>query len=241
MKKICCVLFLLGLLCLGFTSVSNASLFYVWTDTTRDGFKDLLLGSINGYEGVISGKNNYNYYSHSAHPVNGPDPFPLRLQMFVYEKTNNGRDFLHIMGGKDDAGRNRWYDFAMEIDILGSTRDPYTVRGDEGKEFLESSEDHFEGDWSFKKNTDGGVVGGLKGDWEAKITILDSELNKHLFASNGSKNIQLNGYPDQGYDTFFISKTGRLPDPEVVPEPATVLLLAGGLLGGAFMRKKDSR
>lgn len=229
-----------ALLSCGLAPLADASIFHVWTDTNNDGAKDFLLGSINGYEGTLTGKNNYDYYSHSGHPVNGPNPQAHRLKFFVYERTTNNRDFLNIIGGADEKGhQNHWHDFSLDIDIWGSTLDPRIVRGDENREFNETSEDHFEGDWSFKYNSDGGVIGGLKGDWEARIVFNDTELNRHVFASDGSQNININEYLfEKEYDTYFISYTDQLPGGQaVIPEPATMLMFSTGLLG-AFARRR---
>ncbi len=240
MNKTLTTLVLTILLSFCLTAQADASSFYVWMDTTFDGLRDTLIGSINGYEGTRTGKNNYNYYSYSAHPKKGPNPEKNELKMFIYERTSNGVDFLNIMAGKDNAGPKRWQRYSMDIDLFGSTRNPLIVQGDEPKEFDETSPDHFEGNWRFKRNTDGGVIGGLKGDWEAKLVLNKSQLNKHSFASKGSSNIRIDKYLDRGYDTYFIAQTDQLPETNAVPEPATVLLMGGGLIGAFARRRKRS-
>ena len=116
MNKLIRFIIIVTVFLFGSISIANASIFYVWVDTIGDGVKDTLLDSISGYEGTLTGKNNYDYFSFSGHPVNGANPQAHRLKFFVYERTTNGRDFLNIIGGKDAAGNS----FCFSTSVLMS-------------------------------------------------------------------------------------------------------------------------
>jgi len=233
MKKI----LILGVVLLAVTlgvQTSEASIFSVWADSTGDGLRDLYLGNISGYTGNKWGKANYNFYSDSGHPINGPTPGDFALKIFMYEKTSVDNAWLNLIAGADNAAHgSTWYDVEGVVSITGSSLDPSVALSDDPGELIETSPDLFTGDWSFNKNSDGGVIRNLRGDWFAKIEFGDSDMTTHGFYSADGDVIFTDNL---GYNTFFICSSSDACPP--IPEPASMMLLGTGLLGLIGFRRK---
>jgi len=148
------------------TIAESHPVIYVWQDTDGDGVKDAFLGSVLAYSGGLTGADNYNYYSASAHPVAGPTPVGYESKMYFYE----GLDGLSFgMFHNVDEGGSPDNEVLLDLDITGTN--PDVLLSDDSGELSKPSSNHFDGEWSYGDNTDGGVIGVLDGDtWEIVIT-----------------------------------------------------------------------
>ena len=148
-----------------FATANSPTVICVWQDTDSNGVKDTFLGYIHAYSGSLTGANNYDYYSASAHPIVGPTPVGYESKMYFYEGTD-GLSFgmfhnIDVFGSPDNIVH--W-----DVDVTGTDADVWL--GDEPAEFTESSPNHFDGNWHYWYNTDGGVIGNLIGNWEIVVT-----------------------------------------------------------------------
>lgn len=150
------------------------------------------LGEIVAYSGDISAIENYNYYSASAHPINGPTPIGFELHNFFYE----GPDGLmlnfygNIDGGGSEANKftlkivtqnNNGADNLVFIDDPGS-KDAVTVsKTNSGHTYL--------GTFQYWSNTDGAIIGPFSGeDFEigVEIGIAGDLQGARFYSANGS-------------------------------------------------------
>lgn len=143
-------------------------------DMVDDGEK---LGEVSAYNGDISTDANYNYYSASAHPINGPQPSGYAGNVFFY----NGSDglsfnfFFNVDNGGSKDNTVKW-----EISTKGnSNQDAIMVADDpNGNELTDMSPlddwKRYLGDWRYWSNTDGGAIGPFVGyQYEIKVKMID--------------------------------------------------------------------
>ncbi|MEW5802445.1 MAG: hypothetical protein AB1847_10140 [bacterium] len=228
---------LLGLLCVtilfGLAGLAEAT---TLIDIYQGG---TLLGSVTPYTGLITGAANYNFYSDSGHPINGPEPVFKEGEIFFYDGSD-GLNFNVIfskegIGGA--AGSAQW-----DITITGSTTNLSVRVTDDASELRENVTTHvFTGRWGWNnQNTDGGVIGEIGGsEWIITIDPIAYSLdNLKAYSASGSS-YALNLNTDASGD--IILKPASSP----VPVPATILLFCSGFLGllgigGIKKERKDN-
>ncbi|UCE28879.1 MAG: hypothetical protein JSV85_06355 [Candidatus Bathyarchaeota archaeon] len=148
------------------TTANNSTAICVWQDTDGDGVKDNFLGQVHAYSGGLTGADNYNWFSASAHPIAGPTPVGYESKMYFYQ----GTDGLSLgMFHNIDAGGSPNNVVNWDIDVTGTDADRF-LSDDNLVEFSETTPNHFDGAWHYWFNTDGGVIGNLTGNWEIVIT-----------------------------------------------------------------------
>lgn len=182
--------------------------------------EDEKLGEVSAYVGDISTDANYNYYSASAHPINGPTPSGYAGNVFFY----NGSDglsfnfFFNVDGGGSADNTVKW-----EISTRGNSNQDFVMVADDPNanelNLLPNPNAGFDksylGDWRYWSNTDGGAIGPFSGDqYEIKVKMLDRgdvaniKFYSQLSTANGAidDDIEILGQ-DMGNDapdTFFV-------------------------------------
>jgi hypothetical protein len=185
------------------------------------GFK----GTIEAYSGVLSAQENYEYFSHSAHPVEGPNLRYNRGGIFFYDGPE-GTTFNAIFNKERQPGDIRTQGMASwNIEVL-SPGDPAVLFSDDLRELRETSPDVFKGRWEWRNNTDGGIIAGLEQPFWAML-IDPKEYagleTLRVFSADGSR-INLNLNTGWRGTTIF---TLHMP----VPDGGSTLAMALGAFG----------
>ncbi len=198
------------------------------------------LGNINPFTGGITGAANYNFFSWSAHPINGPAPVEKEAHIFMYDGLD-GLNFTTVFSKEDSnnvgAGRVKW-----DISIAGSTTGTAVRLSDDGSELTETSADFYRGRWKYNnKNTDGGVIGEIGGAaWTITIDPIKYQNVSALkvFDYSGSF-FSLNLNTDITGEIVLAAAAEPIPS----PEPTTLLLMGIGIAGlaGAEVRRRRKR
>jgi hypothetical protein len=233
-KKVIAILFAVTLVitCLPTLTIAESqAVIYVWQDTDGDGVKDAFLGSVLAYSGSDTGAANYNFYSDSAHPIAGPTPVGYETKMYFYE----GSDGLSFgMFHNVDEGGSASNTVLWDLDITGTNPDVFL--SDDSGELSESSSNHFDGDWIYGDNTDGGVIGELDGDtWDIVITpILWGDITTwDIYTADGSS-INLN----KDYTTYLTVIPPPAPVPTLMPIGIIALVGLLSVVAAMSIRRK---
>lgn len=191
----------------------------IWPDHNQDGKADSLLplGYISSYRGSESAFANYNYYSDSAHIINGPTPTGFESRVFMYQPDNSDGIYLFFYFNVDNGGSGdnqvSWDIVSKRNSLLDSvivTDDPNAAKV--GKELTLVSQDsntqssYYQGRFHYWSNTDGGVIGPFKGtNFEIGVNVLSSgDLNKATFFSSDNKTFSLTDQ-NNNLSSFIIS------------------------------------
>ncbi len=154
---------LLILLSLGWAS-SSAQAYYIQVLQGSS-----VLGTVSPYTGTLTAANNYNYFSNSGHPVNGPTPMAQQGRIWFYEGSDGlAWNVIFNAVGAAFNGSASW-----NINITGSTSNPGVVLSDDAGELKEPTSNQFTGNWNWfasSKATDGGVIAPLGTGWTINVT-----------------------------------------------------------------------
>ncbi len=253
MKKLF-ILCAIGLLACAGSAHASISLFDVWQDTNNDGVKDSYLGQIQAFSGTESAVANYDYKSASYHQVNGPAAEAYKSKLFMY----NGGDglsfgFFHNIDG---AGSQYWNHVKWDIDFLNLS--PNLALVDDN-----TPENHgeigmvpdlvtggYDCGWAYIRNTDGGVLNNLSPSdpyWEIIINPSEfGDVQEWMASSADGNDIRLwknptmipSSVPDLHYYKATNAYTTYISP---VPEPATMILLGAGLIGGGLVARRKRK
>lgn len=175
------------------------------------------IGDISSYKGYLSAAMNYNYYSASAHPIVGPHPEEYEGHFFFYEgKEGLALNFFYNI----DAGGSSNNQVKMEVSVHGNDQIDKVLLSDDGNEVKKSSSadgvNIYSGKMHYWFNTDGGVIGPLKGDdFKIHVKIFNVGDNKTVgfHSSNGeSLALQTGVSAAEAYSEFVIYYAGEVED-----------------------------
>lgn len=189
----------------------------IWPDHNKDGKADdlLPLGYISSYKGIESAFANYNYYSASAHIINGPAPSSFESRVFMYQPNDSNEIYLFFYfnidaGGSEDnqvswdvkTSRNSLLDSVIVTDDPNSGT-PELQRVSQSPDEQSSA---YQGRFHYWSNTDGGVIGPFKGtNFEIGVNVLSSgDLNKATFFSSDDQKFSLTD-TNNNLSSFIIS------------------------------------
>jgi len=185
-------------------------------------------GTIEAYSGVDSAVANYDYFSHSGHPTEGPNLKFNRGEIFFYDGPE-GTTF-NVLFNKEknnQADPNTSGLVSWNIAAL-SFGDPSVLLSDDKKELKEDGSDFFKGRWEWNNNTDGGIIQGL--DLPFWAVIIDPKEYQgvdslKVFSADGGRiNMNLRT-GERGFMFFAV----HVPD-----AGGTIYLLSAGVFGLAL-------
>jgi len=165
----------------------------IWLDVDSSGkiAAKNYLGEIVPYTGRLSSVKNYNYYSASAHPKQGPIPRGFEANIFFYEETNG--DYSLNFFANLDGGGSHGSKFDIDLNVSGNNLRDYVLLSDDKLELkkvmVASGSSTYKGRFHYWKNTDGGVIGPLRGDdftIQVKLSELGDNKEALFYSANGS-------------------------------------------------------
>lgn len=197
------------------TTCVDGTLLGIWLDPDHSGVikTENYLGEVNAYRGDLSHEDNYNYFSASAHPVVGPTPKGFEMNVFFYE-DQRGEYSLNFFANLDEGGSADNI-MNVKIDIKGNNLLDDVLLSDDRAELTQigvlqqAEQTSYLGKFHYWKNTDGGVIGPLKGDNFIVHVELDElgDNNEALFYSSNGSAFKLK--PETGHrSSFIIRKKG---------------------------------
>ena len=171
-------------------------------DDNSTPLKDMnFLGEIKSFTGESGGKKNVNYFSYSVHPRVGPSPVSNAMAIFLYK--NNDGDYFVFYANKDKGGRSSSNRLKIDINIKGNNNSESVVLSDDPLELRilsrTSEESRYIGRFTYKRNSDGGVIGPLLGDkYKLFVHILRADnvnsITLHSADSSGFSILQNGGF-----------------------------------------------
>lgn len=138
------------------------------------------LGDIVTYSGEISAEKNYNYYSSSGHPINGPTPIGYELHNFFYEGTDGLMlNFYGNVDSDDNSNGSSDNQYALKITTLGNNNADHVVFVDDPNNADDvvtvkkvGAANEYNAKFHYWYNTDGAIIGPFNGeDFEIHVQI----------------------------------------------------------------------
>lgn len=130
--------------------------------TTIDVFQaGKLKGSIEAFSGANSAIDNYDFFSHSAHPAEGPNLRLNRGAVFFYDGPE-GTTFNVIFNKEREPGEPVTTGLVSWNILVASLSDASVILSDDKPELTETNPNIFKGRWEWRNNTDGGILNGLE-------------------------------------------------------------------------------
>lgn len=215
-------------------------------------FPDLtsLYGNIDTIATAQTGAQHYNYFSASGHPT-GVNVSPYTSNIWVHENTLTGEYSFGFLFHQDNAP-NDANNADFRFRIVDSDTNVYVSQSDDPGEAVEdpSSPGTFSGTFWYNRNTDGIMVSGITGtDWTIIIDSVDFGDVTDWYAASGETGDFTDDLGLTLGNEYRITLAGNdVSDADVdgegtisVPEPASVLFLATGLLGLGGLRGRRSK
>jgi PEP-CTERM motif len=197
------------------------------------------LGTIGAFSGDIGHIDNYNYFSASGHPVNGPTPTTQEAFFWFYYAPNNTLSF-NLIQGKDNSTPDYWNYTNWEFQFnTGGYNVLLTDDTGEPMGFTDNGGGNMSAGFQYIHNSDGGVVGVNNpvcgNDWSIRVAPGDlGDINLITASSFGSSDLAIWGAAKCEQYDFYTFRPNC-----VIPEPGTMILLGMGLLAGAgIIRRK---
>lgn len=193
-------------------------------------------GTIDAYTGTDPAAVNYDYFSHSGHPTEGPNLKFNRGELFFYEGPD-GMTFNMVFNKDNQNASDPVTDGLVSWNIAEASLPPgdaSVLLSDDNRELKETDPDVFKGRWQWHNNTDGGIIGGLTGDWAVLIDPKEYQGLDTLkvFSADGDR-INLNLETGNKGFIFFALHPSSAPD-----AGGSAFMLAGGLLVLGMARRK---
>lgn len=188
------------------------------------------LGTISAFRGNISARKNYNYYSASAHPINGPQPEPYISKIFLYQNAKGAHlNFFHNIDGNGSEENHVKWTIRTANNFLRDRRefsdDRLELRETTLIPFREDvavpppdiyfpNEKIYTANWRYWKNTDGGVIGPFANYSESTVKITMEKLGDIQNIQFVSQDGQIISVANNGTPMTFILKTIT---PRIIP------------------------
>jgi hypothetical protein len=185
---------------------------------------DILLGSVGSYSGATTARGNWNRnYGVDVGPVIADNEGAL----FFYEGLD-GLTFNMLFNPNEVLNQPFEYgSIAFDISVTGTDSSVFLT--DDINEFVSSGGGNYSGKWKWTWGADGGIIGGLEGDWTIDIFNMESGWSSRY--PNGGSSLWMYGV--DGFFSLDLSQDIRLTNVSPVPLPATAWLFGSALLGFA--------
>ncbi len=174
----------------------------IWLDDSNQTY----LGNIVTYGGTVSAIANYNYYSASAHPINGPTPVGYELHNFFYEGPDGLMlNFYANIDSNDNSTGSADNEFSIKITTAGNNGIDDIVLVDDRSDQLDRQVDadinRYIGNFHYWYNTDGAVIGPFNGEnFEIRVQITSAgDLQGARFYSANSTSFNLGQTTNMSY------------------------------------------
>lgn len=155
------------------------------------------LGSIVSFEGFRSHRENYNYYSESAHPIVGPRPEGFGANIFFYD---NGSSLSLNFFANIDEGGSSYNTIHVDVQVSNNSMNDSVILSDDHGEINEVSPSYYQGRFEYWYNTDGGVIGPIDRNSDFKIHVRFKESGDvqraNFYSSDGNSFSLIDGSED---------------------------------------------